>query len=151
MSPAELVRYAKSKGLKAIAVTDHDTIDGLEEALEEGKRIGIEVIPGLEISVDFYPEMHILGYFFKATYGSLAETLGELKNSREQRNPRIINKLNEMGFHITMNEVEAYTNGGLVGRPHIAMAMADKGYVATAQEAFNLYLASGRPAFFKKD
>ncbi len=151
MTPAMLVRHAKSKGLRAIAITDHDTVDGVSEAVEEGKKLGVEVIPGLEISVDFNPEMHILGYFPKGDFSVMAEILAELRERRELRNPKIIGKLNEMGFRIGMDEVEAYTNGGLVGRPHIAQAMVDRGYAQSIQEAFDKYLAAGRPAYFKKD
>jgi predicted metal-dependent phosphoesterase TrpH len=151
MTPAELVRHAFYKGLAAVAVTDHDTLNGVEEALEEGKRLGIEVIAGVEISVSFTPEMHLLGYFFHGYHSSILKTLEELQEKREQRNPRIVNKLNELGFDITMSEVNSLAAGGIVGRPHIARAMIDKGYVASIEEAFDKYLASGRPAYFKKD
>lgn len=151
MTPEELVRHAFYKGLAAVAVTDHDTLNGVEEALEEGKRLGIEVIAGVEISVSFTPEMHLLGYFFHGNYSSILKTLEELREKREQRNPRIVNKLNELGFDITMSEVNSLAAGGIIGRPHIARAMIDKGYVASIEEAFDKYLASGRPAYFKKD
>lgn len=152
MIPAELVRHAFAKGLGAVAVTDHDTISGVDQALEEGNKLGIEVIPGVEVSVDFSPEVHLLGYFLHGNYyDSIIKTLEELREKREQRNPRIITKLNELGFDITMSEVNRLAAGGNVGRPHIARVMIDKGYVASIEEAFDKYLASGRPAYFKKD
>ena len=151
MSPAELVRHAFEKGLRAVALTDHDTVSGVAQAAEEGKRLGMEVIPGVEISVSFDPEMHLLGYFFHGKLDSLLKTLEELREKREQRNPRIINKLKELGFDITMSEVNSLAAGGIVGRPHIARAMINKGYVASIEEAFDKYLATGRPAYFKKD
>jgi predicted metal-dependent phosphoesterase TrpH len=151
MSPAELVRHAKEIGLTAVAITDHDTINGVEEALEEGKRIGIEVVAGLEIGVDFVPEMHLLAYFFNDNYNSINPTLQKLRQKRNERNPKIISKLNEMGFKLTLDEVKVYANGKILGRPHIAKAMVDKGYVKSANEAFNKYLARGCPAYFKKD
>lgn len=151
MSPVELVRHAKESGLTAIALTDHDTIDGIKEALEEGASQGVEVVPGLEISVDFKPEMHILGYFFDDTYLNIQDVLSKLKESRKVRNPKIIARLNEMGFDITLDEVKAQAKGKIVGRPHIARVLMLKGYVESISEAFDKYLSSGRPAYFRKD
>ena len=151
MTPAGLVSRAFERGLEAVAVTDHDTMGGVAAAVEEGKRLGIEVIPGVEISVDFQPEMHLLGYFFNNGYNSIYKSLKELRAKREQRNPKIIKKLNEMGFDITLSEAESLAPGGIVGRPHIARVMMDKGYVSGIGEAFEKYLASGRPAYFKKE
>ncbi|MCX7841967.1 MAG: PHP domain-containing protein [Clostridia bacterium] len=151
MTPSELVRHAKSAGLVALALTDHDSVDGVEEALAEGKRIGIEVIPGLEISVDFKPEMHILGYFPEQAYKRIETVLDLLRESRQLRNPRIIDKLNEMGFDITMKEVEAEAGKGIVGRPHIAKVLLAKGYVSSVEDAFDRLLGCGKPAYFKKE
>ena len=102
MSPRELVRHAKERGLLAVALTDHDTIDGIEEALEEGAKIGIEVIAGVETSVDFNPEMHILGYFFGDNYKNMEPTLEKLRIKRAERNPKMVEKLNSLGFDISM-------------------------------------------------
>lgn len=151
MTPPELVRHAYSKGLAAVAITDHDTVNGVAQAMEEGLRLGIEVIPGVEISADYNPEMHLLGYFPNGQVHEILKTLEELREKREQRNPRIINKLNELGFEITLSEVRRLALGGNVGRPHVARAMVDRGYVSSIKEAFDKYLASGRPAYFKKD
>lgn len=151
MTPIELVRHAKQKGLKAIAVTDHDSVNGLREAVEEGNKLGLEVIPGIEISMDFSPEMHILGYFINGNYPGISGILAGLREKREERNPKIIRKLNEMGFGITMDEVSRLASGGIIGRPHIAKVMLEKGYVGSIEEAFSKYLAAGRPAYFKKD
>jgi len=164
MTPAELVRYAHEKGLAAIALTDHDTVDGVEEALEEGARTGTEVVAGVEISVSLSgwdypgsdeesvePEMHLLGFFFSGNYEPILKTLEELREKREQRNPRIIRKLNEMGFDISMEEVRAKAPGGIAGRPHIARVMMEKGYVSSIAESFEKYLGVGRPAYFRKD
>lgn len=150
-TPSGLVRYALSKGLKAIAITDHDTLDGLPEALDEAARLGLEVVPGVEISVDFKPEMHILGYFLCGGYTGMNEVLKELQEKRSERNPKIIKKLNELGMKITMEEVDALAGGGVTGRPHIARVMIEKGYVGSVAEAFDKYLASGRPAYFSKE
>ena len=174
MAPDVLVRHAYGLGLSAIALTDHDTLDGAGLALEEGKRLGMEVIPGVEISVTLSswdlppvvsprsmqesksmvcmrPEMHLLGYFFSGNYSLLSDTLSELRDKREQRNPKIIKKLNELGFDITLGEAAAKAGGGMVGRPHIARALMEKGYISSIAEGFNKYLAAGRPAYVEKD
>lgn len=151
MSPRELVRHAKASGLEAVAVTDHDTIAGIEEALEEARNIGIEVIPGIEISVDYKPEMHILGYFFNGTHKNIEPVLSKLRKHREERNPKIVAKLNELGYAITMKEVLLEATGNVVGRPHFAKVLMNKGYVRSVQEAFEKLLAGGKPAYFKKD
>ncbi len=150
-SPGELVRHAWENGLSAVALTDHDTVSGIEEALEMGKALGIEVIPGIEIGLEFKPEMHMLGYFFNNSYKKIGKVLDRLLNSREERNPRIIAKLNELGFNITMGDVRHNAGGSIIGRPHIAKALVDKGYVKDNNEAFEKYLASGKPAYFPKD
>jgi predicted metal-dependent phosphoesterase TrpH len=151
MTPEELVRHAYEKGLAAIAITDHDAMDGIEQALDEGRKLGIEVIAGVEISVDFDPEMHLLGYFLNGHYEPILKSLEELRLMREHRNPKIIRKLNELGFDITMEEVNKKSDGVNVGRPHIARALLDKGYVGSIAEAFEKYLSTGKPAYFKKD
>ncbi|MDF2987653.1 MAG: putative metal-dependent phosphoesterase, family [Eubacterium sp.] len=151
MSPAELVRGAQKQGLYAIALTDHDTVDGIAEALEEGKRIGIEVIPGIEISVDYKPEMHILGYFMDVkSYPAIRNELEVIKIGREERNKKIINKLNELGMTITMEEVKKVALGDITGRPHIAKVLVIKGYVKSIDDAFDKYLCKGGLAYFKR-
>jgi predicted metal-dependent phosphoesterase TrpH len=152
MSPAQLVRHAKDKGLAAIALTDHDTVEGVCEALDEGNRIGIEVIPGIEISTRYKPEMHILGYFFdNDSYLSVQKELTEVRKGRENRNYKIINRLNELGFDITEEEVKAISLSDTVGRPHFARLLVEKGYVKTMQEAFDKYLGKGGLAYFKRN
>jgi predicted metal-dependent phosphoesterase TrpH len=158
MTPAELVRHAYECGLSAVALTDHDTVAGVEEALEEGARVGIEVIAGVEISVSlsrwgttFGNEMHLLGYFFDGGYEPILTTLEELRRRREQRNPRVVEKLNEMGFDITMEEVAAKATGDIVGRGHIAKVLMEKGYTASIEEGFRKYLAAGKPAYVSKE
>ena len=159
MTPAELVRHAYESGLSAVALTDHDTVAGVEEALEEGAKIGIEVIAGVEISVslsewgfsEYETEMHMLGYFFSRNFEPIQATLEELRRKREQRNPKIIEKLNKMGFDITMEEVAAKAPGGVVGRGHIARVLMEKGYTASVAEGFEKYLGTGKPAYVRKD
>ncbi len=151
MTPSEIVRYAKSKGLQAIAITDHDTIDGVSEGLEEGKKIGLEVIPAIEVSVEYHHgSMHLLGYFIDIHHPLLNEKLKELQKARAERNPKMIEKLNQLGIPITYEEVLKVSGGGQVGRPHFAQVLLEKHYVGTFQEAFERYLKKGAPAYVDK-
>ena len=151
MSPTELVRHAIKAGLKGIALTDHDTIDGVRDALNEGVKNKFLVIPGVEISLDYKKELHMLGYFNKENYSEIGNMLHSLKESREQRNQKTVNKLNELGFKLTMEDVKERSKGSVIGRPHIARTMKEKGYITSADEAFSEYLAFGKVAFFKKE
>jgi len=151
MSSTELVRHAKEKGLAAIALTDHDTVDGVKEALEEGKRIGLEVIPGIEISVNYKPEMHILGFFLNINeYTNIKNELGLIKQGRDERNKKIISKLNELGVNITEEEVKNVATGDITGRPHIARVLLSKGYAKTMDDAFDKYLSKEGLAYFAR-
>jgi predicted metal-dependent phosphoesterase TrpH len=151
LTPSQVVRYAKEKDLKAIAITDHDTIEGNEEAIIEGRREGIEVIPGVEISVDYSPgSMHMLGYFITTEDTTLKEKLTILQESRADRNPKIVEKLNKLGLALTYDEVVQISGGGQIGRPHIAQALLKKGYIKSIQEAFDRYLGKGSPAYIDK-
>lgn len=150
-SPAALVTLAKEHGIEAIAVTDHDTIEGLPEAMEAGERLGVEVVPGMELSVEYGPgSMHILGLLINLEDKGLNDTLAKLQESRASRNPQIIEKLNELGMPITMEEVEKISGGGQLGRPHIAAALVKNGYVNNTQEAFDKYLKKGASAYFER-
>jgi predicted metal-dependent phosphoesterase TrpH len=150
-SPKEVVRLAREAGLKALALTDHDTLDGLPEAVAAGKEYGVEVIPGVEISAR-YPggSMHLLGYFVDYHSGLLEERLAVLKKARAERNPQIIAKLNNLGVKINLEQVKSLSGGGQVGRPHIARALLESGYVRSLQEAFDVYLRNGGPAHVHK-
>jgi predicted metal-dependent phosphoesterase TrpH len=151
LSPSEIVRYAKAKGLQAIAITDHDTIEGCEEGLTEGKRIDFEVIPGIEISAEHSPgSMHILGFFLDIHHHLLNERLEYLQKARAERNPKIVEKLNRLGIDITFEEVLKASGGGQVGRPHFANVLLEKKYVRSFQEAFDRFLRKGAPAYVDK-
>jgi len=151
MSPAEVVRYAKEKGLRAIAITDHDTIEGLPEGIEEGKKQGLEVIPGVELSVDF-PKgtMHVLGYYIDPTCTGLLDELMVLQQARAERNLRMIEKLRGLGIEIEISELKETPEHGQIGRPHFAHTMVKKGYVQNIQDAFDRYLGKGGPAYVEK-
>ncbi len=156
-SPAELVQLAASEGLVGLAVTDHDTVDGVAEAMAEGDRLGVEVIPGVEISLEYKgPKvggragwMHLLVYHLPLD-GPLANELRQMQAWRASRNERIIEKLCELGLEMTLDEVAAASGGGQIGRPHFATVMLEKGYIETRQEAFDKYLAKGAPAYEDK-
>ena len=134
-----------------MALTDHDTVDGLTEAVAAGEEIGVEIIPGVEISAQFPGgTMHIVGLFVDYHNGLLDQRLAVLKQARIDRNPRIIAKLNDLGIPVTMARVEEISGGGQVGRPHIARALMEAGYVKDLQEAFDKYLGWRKPAYVSK-
>ncbi|ANE47465.1 metal-dependent phosphoesterase [Paenibacillus swuensis] len=146
-APADNVRLAKESGLSGISVTDHDTVAGVTEALEEGMRIGITVIPGVEIStVAQGRDIHILGYYMNIDDEKFLQRLSDLRRTRNLRNELMIEKLNQLGVMIRLEEVMARLTKAkadeTVGRPHIAQVLIDKGYVATMEEAFDRYLGS---------
>ena len=147
MTPAEVIRHAKEKGLKAVALSDHDSIEGVQEAMDEGKRIGIEVIPAIELSAQSETETHVLGYFIDIYNKDLLDKLEEVKRVRYQRNLTTAENLQKLGFDVTMEEALEIAPSGIVGRAHFARIMADKGYVKSVKEAFNLYLSQGKAGY----
>lgn len=148
LSPTDVVTLGHTAGLKALAVTDHDTVDGLAEALAVGTSLGIEVIPGIEISSRFEGrEAHILGYFIDSHDVIFLERLEQQRASRHHRNPLVVEKLNQLGLDLTYAEVIATAGSDSVGRPHIAQALVRKGHVRNVQEAFDRYLKDGGSAY----
>lgn len=151
--PAENVRLAKEAGLTAMAVTDHDTVAGLEEALSAGKMYGIDVVPGVEISsVSGGQDVHVLGYWIDYRDPRFLERLAELREVRNRRNEMMLERLRELGIDITYEDVMASLKTSknpedTVGRPHIADALMRKGYVSSMKEAFDRYLAKGAAAY----
>ena len=151
-STREVMDFAKQAGVAALAITDHDIVDGIPEATAIGHELGIEVVPGVEISSRLgESEIHILGYFLDWTDPLLAQRLKTLRDSRHLRNPRIVQRLNELGIPITYEEVRALAGTESVGRPHIARLLMEKKFVTSAKEAFDRYLANGRPAFVDRE
>lgn len=152
-TPSENVRLAHTAGLAAIAITDHDTVSGIEEARLVGERIGIEVVPGVEIStVDQGIDVHILGYYIDHQDAIFKQRLSQLRDTRNHRNDLIISRLNELGIRITMKEViehltEQKTEDQTIGRPHIAHVLVARGIVGTVAEAFELYLGTSGAAY----
>jgi len=151
MRPGEIVSKAASIGLNTVAITDHDTIEGIPEALRMGRQTGIRVIAGVEISAVYNPgTMHILGYFPTLPEG-FEQELEAVQEGRRQRYPKIIKKLNALGFTITGDDVSSVAGNAQIGRPHIAKALINKGYVKDFRTAFSRYLAKGKPAYVEKD
>ena len=149
-TPYQLVKYASENGLCAIAITDHDTVSGINEATRAGEEFGIEVIPGIEISVDHESEMHILGYFLKSS-NEFEKKLEDIRTRRNSRNDKIINKLREFGFDISIKDVLVEARGESIGRPHIASVMMKKGFVRSINEAFEIYLREGKKAYIERE
>jgi len=149
LTPTELVRRAAANGVTGIALTDHDTVDGIAEARAEGERCGIEVLGGIELSVneaDGSRAMHILGLGLEDP-APLRARLEALRRSREERAARIVGHLRRNGVALELAAVEAQAAGGAVGRPHVARALVELGAVRDVDEAFTRWLRRGRPAF----
>ena len=136
-SPAELARLAKDRGLVVLALTDHDTTDGLEEAVRAGRELGLRVIRGIELSAKEYPTFHILGYGIDPEAPALTALCRDMKVSRDQRSLRIIDFLKEKGVAVDLAEVEALAGGKIVGRPHFAQVLTRHGHVSSNREAFD--------------
>jgi predicted metal-dependent phosphoesterase TrpH len=150
-SPGELIQKAKEKGIDIISITDHDNTKGIKEATNAGKDLGVEVIPGVEISSEISNrEIHILGYFFDPDNQELEHYLNFFREERIKRAGRIVNKLRNLGFDIDLEDVLNKARNSTVGRPHIAQVMLEKGIVSSYFEAFNKYIGNGSPAHEKK-
>lgn len=151
-SPSALVALALERGLVALALTDHDSISGLPEAEAAAAGSGLRLIRGVEIEIAFAPgEFHLLGLRLGSLDGEIAEAMVRLARSRDERNKRIIWRLNNEGIPATMEELREEAGGGQAGRPHIAALMVRHKAVKTRQEAFDKYLAKGRPFYETKD
>jgi len=167
--PGDLAQLAQAAGLGAFALTDHDTAAGLPAAAAAAARVGVDFVPGIELSADPdvrgtgdpHGTLHILGYFITHDDPTLAEVQARLRSARQQRNPEMIEKLNALGVSIRYEEVVAAAGGDpaaahdvqdtIVGRPHIAQVMVDKGYVKTIHEAFTQYIGMRGAAYIRKD
>ncbi|MNZ50175.1 hypothetical protein D3C78_679590 [compost metagenome] len=151
--PAENVRLAKEKGLAGLAITDHDTVAGIKEAQLAGNELGIEVVPGVEISTRVgAKDIHVLGYFLNIEDDQLLDRLVSLRRTRESRNERIIENLNKLGIRMTLEDVKLGLGRELradesLGRPHIADTLVRMGVAADFRDAFDRYLAEGQPGY----
>ena len=152
LPPAEVVTLAHEAKVSALAITDHDITTGLPEAMAAGERLGIEIIPGIEVSSRYgESELHVLGYFLRWKDDLLNQRLTTLRESRHRRNPQIVERLQALGIDITYEEVRAVAGSDSVGRPHIARVLMDKKVVTSAKEAFDRFLANGKPAYVPRD
>jgi 3',5'-nucleoside bisphosphate phosphatase len=151
-SPTEVLRLAHMAGVTALAITDHDIVSGIPEAITAGAELGIEIIPGVEISSRVgNSELHILGYCLRWQDPELNRRMAALRESRHNRNPQIIDRLRALGLEVTYEEVRALAGTDSVGRPHIARLLMDKQYVTSAKDAFDRYLSEGRPAYVARE
>ena len=151
LSVDELLMLCKRKGLRCISITDHDNLDSYKLAEEPAKEIGLEIIPGIEISAVWQgKDIHILGYFCDPTNLALNMELEDFAKQRIARVKAIIKKLNALGIDITYEKVHSYCKGKVIGRPHIAMSMVDEEYIGNFAEAFTKYLGDGCVAFVEK-
>jgi len=150
-SPSSIVELAKKVGVCAIAITDHDTTDGIDEAIIAGLENNIEVVPGVEISVGGTDDMHILGFFIDHKNTIINEKLEGLKKSRDQRNKEMIKRLQNDGFNITYDEVKQLTGAVTMGRLHIAQAIEKKGLINDYRKIFKRYIVQGGSAYVARE
>lgn len=151
-TPTDVLALASKANVSAVAITDHDTVNGLPEAIQAGRTLGIEVVPGIELSSRWgNTEVHILGYFLDWNNAELHRHLTRFQDARHVRNPRIIEKLNSLGVHLTYDDVKILAGDASIGRPHIARVLIEKGYVTSAKEAFDRYLADGALAHVPRE
>lgn len=146
-TPSSVVEMAVFRGLRSLALTDHDTLEGIEEARTAAAGADIELIPGTELSLDFDGGMHLVVLWLEPGTGPLQDRLAGLQAGRNQRNAAIADLLVALGMPITVEEVTEQAGAGSVGRPHIAAVMMRKGYVESVAEAFDLWLGAGKPAY----
>lgn len=147
LSPTALVEEAAAQGLAAVAITDHDTTEGLPEAFAAGERLGIEVIGGCEVSANYEgTSVHVLAHGITVGQEPLASVLVRVRSDREKRNTLMLERLTELGCPLEMEEVVRHASGRIVARPHFAWAMVDRGHVKNTRQAFDRYLKDGGPA-----
>ena len=150
-TPAELVRTAAERGLDVVAVTDHDTTSGLEEAIAAGAELGVEVVPGVEFSAELEgTSVHVLCYWMDVEDPALQDELTRLRDDRFRRGELMIEKLRDLGFDISFERVREIAQGGNIVRPHVAQAMVEAGIVGSEAEAFARWIADGKPAHVPK-
>ena len=155
-TPSDILSLARKRGLSAIAITDHDTVEGSQEALRVGLPPSVEFLTGVEISADppeDFPRVgsiHILGYGIRLDDPFLNQTLARLRHARENRNPKMVERLNALGFDISLDDIRRSAGHCQLGRPHIARCLVERGIVDSIDQAFDSYLGNGRPAYVEK-
>ncbi|MBQ9468847.1 MAG: PHP domain-containing protein [Clostridia bacterium] len=151
MTPEELIDHASDAGLAAIALTDHDTVGGLDRAEARAQRRGIEFVPGVEISTEYKTQIHVLGYYIDRSSPYLNDAFSTMQEERKRTHERYLEVLNAAGLKMTDEEVRAVSGDAGIGRAHYARVMMDKGYVQSVKEAFDRYLHVGAPCYVKRD
>ncbi|MGI6491655.1 MAG: PHP domain-containing protein [Pelotomaculum sp.] len=147
-SPEKIVATAKSIGLSAVAITDHDTVEGIGPAMAAARKYNLEIIPGVELSTEYKgQELHILGYLIDAFDRNLLSKLSSIRQEREQRMEKMVGRLQALGFSVDLDRIRAISGAGAMGRPHLAAVMVEAGIVKTKAEAFDLYIGHGKKAF----
>ena len=150
-APAAAVEKGHAIGLRAMAVTDHDTVSGVAEAVETGKRLGMEIIPGIEVSSDYRENnVHILGYFIDPASPALRPVLEWVRAERDERNKKIVALLSADGFDISLEQLNREYPDAVLGRPHMAEHLMRRGYAASVKEAFDRYLGEGGKYYMPK-
>ena len=152
LTPTEMVRLCAERGLRVICISDHDSTEGIREALEVGSEFPqLTIIPGIELSTDVPgSEIHVLGYFVDYEDAAFLEILQRFREGRQERARGMVRKLNEMGLEISWERVEEISGGGAIGRPHIAQAMVEAGYVEYPRDAFDRYIGRTGPAYVER-
>ncbi|MBT5873543.1 MAG: PHP domain-containing protein [Candidatus Latescibacteria bacterium] len=153
LTPEQLIAHAKKRSLRALAITDHDTIEAVNSAVSAAQAQGMEIVPGVELSAtEGNSDVHILGYYIYAAHDELLSHLATFRTGRFVRAQRMVSELNNLGMGITFDQVLEKAGGesGSIGRPHVAQVLVDGGHVKTLNEAFRKYIGSGRPAYVEK-
>lgn len=150
-SPTELVALAASVGVTALAVTDHDTVEGLAEATAAASARGLELVPGIELSAFVHRrEVHILGHFVRPDFPELADYGARLRVEREQRMVRMVERMRQLGFPVSMEDVRALAGGAQLGRPHLARVLVERGWCLDVKQAFDRFLGAGKAAWVER-
>lgn len=148
LTPEEVLKWAYNKGLKAISITDHDTISGMTKALSINRFIDLEIVPGIELNSEYLDEeIHVLGYYINYDNKSLLAKLKEIQQFRHDRAIKMIKNLKDLNMDISIDEVKKISKGESIGRPHIAQALINKGYSKDIKSAFRDYIGAGCPAY----
>lgn len=152
MTPADLVALCGERGLKVVSISDHDTTDGLPSAFEAARQFpGLRIIPGIELSTDVPgSEIHVLGYFVDYEDADFQDVLARFREGREHRAHRMVEKLASLGIIVSWERVREISGGGAIGRPHIAHALVEAGYVRYPKDAFDQYLGRNGPAYVER-
>ncbi len=151
-SPHEVISTASKVSLACIAITDHDAVGGVEEAIDYGKKVGIEVIPGVELTAEYNDtEIHILGYFIDYKSSWFLEKLQHLRETRRKRFLQMVEKLKKFNISLDAEKIIRGNLSASIGRLHLAQELYRKGYVSSIKEAFRVYIGEGRPCYVKKE